>query len=249
MCVRIETFENKESEQLVRKVLNGNYANTSFAIFNPQGTRMLTRGGRSPSMAMSADRGRTDPSGRENAELIGKLNQISRQYRQTADTKTAELQDFNSLRQALNCASADQRLLIFVNCPKQQRDVVESKLKSIFSDKEIVGKFHLNFFNEKTDSEWARVIEGAKNKPSIVVVRSGQFGLEGRALKQLALDAADAKIKEALLEANEYFAKVEKRKNYEEHVQAGRRQRVYFENEISRKGTSDGGNRRPPRGR
>jgi len=44
VCIRIETYENKKSEAMVRKLLGGKFANTAFAIFNPTGTQQLSRG-------------------------------------------------------------------------------------------------------------------------------------------------------------------------------------------------------------
>lgn len=236
VCIRIETYENKEAEELVKKVLNGSYANTAFAIFNPEANRMLTRGGRSPSMALSNKRGRPDTtSGDDNDELLAKLTKIAQQFKPRGDLAGAVLQDFNSLRQALNCASADQRLLVFVNTPEKSRPAVEEKLQSVFADEEVVGRFHLDLADAKADTGWMKVLKGAKDTPSIILIRSGQFGLEGEAVSQLALGLNSRAIKAALVKANEKFAKVEELKNYADHVRAGRRQNVTFETEISPK--------------
>lgn len=222
---------------MVKKVLDGEFKNTSFVIVNPQGTKPLTNTGRSPRMAMTKGQSGTRGNGGRTDGIISEMNQIARQFRPNADLSSAELQDFHSLRQALNCASAEQRLLVFVNSPKQDRDAVEQKLKSVFSDEDIVGKFHLNFADEKADRNWRQVIKGATDKPSIMVVRSSQFGLDGDVLDQLSLDADAPAIKSSLLAANTNFANVEKRKKHEEHVQEGLRQGIVFENEIPRRGS------------
>jgi len=243
VCIRIETYENNESEKLVKKVLHGELANTAFVILDPQGKQTLTKSGRSPRMAMVKDVRQT--KGRRNELIIAQMNEIGKRFEPHTKPSTAELQDFHSLRQALNCASAEQRLLVFVNSSNKKRPAVEQKLKSVFGDKNIIGKFHLNFFDEKSDKNWTDVIEGAKDKPSIVVVRANQFGLKGDSLDQLALDASTQDIKKSLLAANSHFAKTEKRKHYEEHVRAGKRQRVFFENEIPKRGS---GSREKKRG-
>lgn len=64
------------------------------------------------------------------------------------------------------------------------------------------------------------------NEPSIMVVRSSKFGLDGHTLDQLPLDADGQAIKSSLLVANTKFANVEERKHYEKHVQEGVRQRL-----------------------
>lgn len=224
---------------MVKKVLDGEFKNTSFVIVNPQGTKPLTNTGRSPRGAITKSQSGTRANGGRTNGIISQMNQIAMQFRPNANLSSAELQDFHSLRQALNCASAEQRLLVFVNSPKQDRDAVEQKLKSVFSDEDIVGKFHLNFADEEADEYWLRVIKGARDKPSIMVVRSSQFGLDGDVLDQLSLDADAPAIKRSLLAANTNFANVEKRKNHAKHVEEGLRQGISFENEIPRHG-SDG---------
>jgi len=65
-----------------------------------------------------------------------------------------------------------------------------------------------------------------------MIVRASQFGLDGVSAVQLPLGTSAAKVKKALTFYNETFAQVEKRKDYETHVRAGRREGVFFENEI-----------------
>ena len=86
----------------------------------------------------------------------------------------------------------------------------------------------------------------------ILIVRSGQFGLDGTVVDRLGLDASSDQIKDALLNANQRFSTVEKRKDYQSHVQAGRRQGIKYESvipygedrdgdgEIDRRGSSRG---------
>lgn len=196
---------------------------------------------------MVRGRTKTDASGGQNDQIISEMKTIARQFKPNGSQAMAKVQDFNSLRQALNCASADQRLLVFVNVSQKDRPDAEKKLASVFADKDIIGKFHLNFINEKTDQGWSKVIQGAKNSPGIVVIRASQFGLDGQAVDQINLAANEAVVKKSLLTANARFAKVETRKDYEAHVRAGRRERVTFENEIeSTDGKSGGGRSGPP---
>lgn len=210
---------------MVRKLLRGKFANTAFAVFNPTGTKQLSRAGRSPDQGL----GNRGDSG--DKAIILQMNRIANQFKPSGDSNQALLQDFNSLRQALNVASADQRLLVYVNAAKNKEDA-EKKLRPVIADAEIVGKFHVDFADAKSDKGWTKVINGAKDEPSILIVYASQFGLDGKAVAQLSLESSPDEIKAALTSANEKFAKVEKRKDYATHVQAGRRQGVYFKNEI-----------------
>ncbi|MCH2182698.1 MAG: hypothetical protein MK108_11900 [Mariniblastus sp.] len=200
-------------------------------------------------MAMIRGRSRTDTSGNQNDSIINQMQRIASRYTPRQNGLVTGLQDFHSLRQALNCASADQRPLVVISTKTTDRADVEKKLKSLFNEDEIIGKFHLDFIDRRTDRGWQAVIEGADRDSGILIVRSSQFGLNGKVLQQVPLDADTAKIKQALLKANRDFAQVEVRKNYEQHVQAGRRQRIQFENEVSNDGAIDNRQNRQRRGR
>jgi hypothetical protein len=249
VCVRIETFENEQSEMLVRNILGGNLANTAFVILSPDGTERLTASGRSPGMAMIQGRSRTDTSGSQNVSIINQMQQIADRFAPQQDGLGVGLQDFHSLRQALNCAAADQRPLVVVHTGRADRSAVESKLKSLFEDEQIIGKFHLDFIDRRVDRGWESTLNAKSQVPAILIVRPGQFGLEGQILKQVAVDANAALIKRSLLEANREYASVESRKDYEQHVRSGKRRRVEFENEISREGAIDYRPNRQRRGR
>ena len=229
VCIRIETYENKESEAKVRELLNGRFANTAFCVFDPQGERRLTRSGRSPDHGLGSRRDKGDDS---DDLVIENMNRIAAKYQAKGKADETLLQDFLTFRQALNVASADQRLLLFANVEEKSRSKVEATLKRVFVDSEIVGKFHLNFADPKVDGDWGKAIKGANKKPGLIIIRSGEYGIDGTVIEQLPVDADEEKIKSALLVANQKFAIVEGRKDYASHVKQGRRRRIYFENEI-----------------
>lgn len=231
VCIRIETYENKDAEAKVRALLNGAYANTAFCIFDPQGEKRLTRSGRGPHFGLSRN-GRS-MTGENDSEMIRNMKRISADYDTTGERSAVVLQDFHSFRQALNVASADQRLLVAVNAQKKQLEETTTKLQTIFSDKDIEGKFHLVFLDKKTDKNWSRSISGSKSSPGLFLIRAGRFGQDGAVMKRLELSDEVEEMKEAMLKANKKFAAMEDRKIYSQHVMAGKRQGIRFENEIS----------------
>ena len=231
VCIRIETYENKESEEKVRALLNGAFANTAFCLFDPEGEERLSRAGRGPSMGLGGRGGRGEQASGD-AGVIQRMNQIAAEYSPKGQKEDVTLQDFNSFRQALNVASADQRLLVFLNAESSNRQRVEAELKQVFADSEVVGKFHLKLKDGTMDENWAKVVQGATDKPGILIIRSGTFGLEGEVVEQLPISSDAKKIKSAMLNANKTFAAREDRKTYRDHVTSGRRQGIYFENEI-----------------
>lgn len=233
VCIRIETYESKEAEAKVRSLLNGAYANTSFCIFDPQGEERLTRSGRGPTSAVSGGRGRRSrDSDTSDAGVIRSLNRIAASYEATGRKDEVVLQEFHSFRQALNVASADQRLLILVDAETESREALDAELKKVFANEKVVGKFHLVFADPTGEENWKKNIEGETSEKGVYIIRSGQFGLEGEVVGRLSNSSNAETIKSDLLAANEKFAQAEDRKVYREHVADGRRKRIYFENEI-----------------
>lgn len=215
---------------MVRKILNGVYANTAFCIFDPQGKRRLSRAGRSPTSVMG--RGASDT----NEGIIREMKRIASRYKPKASEKETVLQDFLSFRQALNVAAADQRLLVFVNADKDAVEEISPTLTKLFADEEIIGRFHLDFAGDE-DEKWSQSIEvtkskGAKSKPAINVIRSGKFGLDGQLMEQLSLDSSFDELKKKLLASNKKFGSTEERKDYANHVMEGKRKGIKYESEI-----------------
>ncbi len=208
---------------MVRSLLNGRFANTSFCIFDPQGKKRLSRSGRSPGSLV----GRRSQAGDES--IMKEMDRIAARYKSRNDSGNASLQNFDTFRQALNVASADQRLLVAVTSKNTK---TLQNLRAAFSDDKIVGRFHVDQIDSKSDRDWQKVIEGESKKPGILIIQSGQFGLKGKVVKQLPEDASVQQIKDSLLQSNKKFALTEKRKDYRKHVFAGLRQGIYFKNAI-----------------
>ena len=88
-------------------------------------------------------------------------------FKPTDQDGEAVLQDFNSFRQAHNVASADQRLLIFVNSEKES---IQKSLRTALADEEVAAKFHLDFADQKTDKKFNQLIMGVDNKPGLLII-------------------------------------------------------------------------------
>lgn len=265
VCVRLESYENKEYHDMVRSFLNGRFENTAFCVLAPDGKTRLSGTGRSPNQGLGGRRGpRGNPGGKNDTIVIEAMERIAKKYRVKGDADEAVVQDFHTFRQGLNVASADQRLLLLVVAPQQSREELRRSLRPVMADEEVIGRFHVDFAAAKGDTQWADAVSGEKSKSGLFVIQSDAFGMEGQVLAQLPLEAENGEIKEALLKANTAYAKSEKRKVYSEHVSQGRREQVYFENEMpygedrdadgvidhrgGRGGPPQGGPRRGPRG-
>ena len=56
VCVRLETYESKAHQDMVRELLGGKMVNTAFVLLAPDGKTQLTRAGRSPSKGFTDKR-------------------------------------------------------------------------------------------------------------------------------------------------------------------------------------------------
>lgn len=215
--MRIDSYETAEHQKYVRTFLDGRFENSAFCLLAPNGQDWLTRAGRGPEMVLG------------HRSSVIQMKTVAAKYPEKKDGSQAIVQDFHSVRQALNVASADQRVLVIVSGPKEQTDDLRSSLQSVTNDERIVGRFHFDF--DET-SDWHKQIKDLKAGSSIVVIRPGEFGMDGTVMKQLPLAAENSEIIKTLLVANSEFAKTTKKKVYSSHVSKGTKLGIYFESVV-----------------
>lgn len=212
---------------MVRSFLRGRFENTAFCILAPDGEERLSGTGRSPAMGFGAGGPRGNPDTQRTA-VLGSMERITKKYKSTGDPDKPVVQDFHSFRQALNVASADQRLLVFVAASEKPAKKLRQSLRPVLGDPEFIGRFHSDFGDKDGDADWMAAVSGTRSKSGLFIIQADQFGMKGTVLAQVPLDANPKEIKAALTEANAHFAKSEKRKVYSEHVQEGRQEGVHF---------------------
>lgn len=157
------------------------------------------------------------------------MSTIAALFPPTADVKQAIVQDFHSVRQALNVASADQRVFVIVNGTKTEIDPLRESLRTVTTDERITGRFHFDF---EENNDWKKTVEGTNARPGITVIRPGEFGLDGVVMHHLPLDTDNSKIIDTLLAANTVFANSTEKKVYSSHVSKGKKLDVYFEGAV-----------------
>ncbi len=219
MCVRIDSYESKQHQEWVRNFLRGRFANTAFCILSPDGQDRLTRSGRSPGSVF----------GDGNEASIEDMAAIAKRYPARFDQSQAIMQDFHSIGQALNVASADQRMLVLVVGPKDKTDAARKTLKPVINEGKHLGRFHVDF---ETGKQWTKRITGAKANEGILFVKADEFGLKGRVLQRLPLDASESAIHAKLTEANRVFMATTAKKEYQAHVRKGHRLGIKHESTI-----------------
>lgn len=222
VCVRLESFESEEHQQMVRTFLNGRFANTAFCLLAPDGKTRLSDSGRSPGQVLARRQ-----SGEQEAAVLAAMARVVSRYPGQGDAKLAEVPDFHGFKQALNVASADQRLLVFAVVPGSKRAAVERRLKAVANHPEAIGRYHYDRANAG-DEDWAKLLSGVTRSSGLMIVRADTFGQKGKVVASLPTDVNAATLLAALGRANRAFAAEETRKHYAEHVSEGRRSGVEY---------------------
>lgn len=148
---------------------------------------------------------------------------------------------------ALNLASGDQRVLVLQ--AGENKKTTENLAAAAWSDL-MIGRFHYDI--ETNPRKWTEVISKEKGNEGIFLINPDTYGQKGSVIKQLPLDASRKDIAKAMTGANEEFVKTTQKKNYSDHVQAGRRAGVHFEMPVEFGEDRDGDgiiDHRPGRGR
>ncbi|MGZ0169487.1 MAG: hypothetical protein ACKVHE_08020 [Planctomycetales bacterium] len=215
--MRIDSYETKEHQEYVRTFLDGRFENSAFCLLAPNGQDWLTRAGRGPEMVLG------------HRSSVIQMKTVAAKYPDKKNSSQAIVQDFHSVRQALNVASADQRVLIVVSGPADQTSSLRNSLQAVTNDNRITGRFHFDF--DEVD-DWHPQIKGLKAEPGIIVIRPGEFGMDGSVMSQLPLTADNSEIVKTLLAANSEFAKTTKKKVYSSHVEKGTKLGIYFDSVV-----------------
>ncbi|MGK0187753.1 MAG: hypothetical protein ACI9R3_003543 [Verrucomicrobiales bacterium] len=216
VCVRIESYESEENQQLVRSHLNGRFANTAFCILAPDGKERLTRSGRGPSQIFS-----------DTDSFASGLHSIAAKFDASGNASEAPVPDFNSFKLALNVASADQRVLVLIAAPEDRLKTVERRLRSLAWDSRVQGRFH---FDLESTASWKAPLSQKKDaKAGIFLISPDEFGLTGVVMDRLELAATPNAIMTAMARVNALYAKNTEKKIYGGHVQEGRAKGISIE--------------------
>jgi hypothetical protein len=228
VCVRLESYESKEHQDMVRSFLDGRFENTAFCILAPDGEKRLSGTGRSPAMGLGAGgpRGNADF---QRETVLESMAGIATQYKPKGDPHNPIVQDFHSFHQALNVAAADQRLLLLVAAPEKTAETLRTSLRPVMGNADFIGRFHSDFADKETDAKWTDAVSGAEGTNGLFIIAADQFGMKGEVLEQIPLDAEPEEIEAALTRANIRFAETEERKVYREHVAEGRQEGIMFD--------------------
>ena len=214
VCVRPDTYESKDNQAKIRILLGGRMENTAFCLLSPDGQERLSGTGRGVTRDVGGAQG---------------LDRVALQYRSKGNSKDAYVPDFNSVRMAMNIASADSRVLVMIVAPDEKIGEVEKKMRTVAWDDQIIGRFHFDLETDSAQLAKPLSAEPSKVASGVYVIRPGEFGVNGTVMSRLELDTPNDQIITQLVKANAEYAKTTPRKTYQAHVNKGHREGYYFE--------------------
>ncbi len=161
--------------------------------------------------------------------IVTKLTEIADTYERRRSPQSPLLPDFDSARQALNVASADQRVLIVLQGEDLPLEKARETLRAIAWSDDIIGRFH---YDVSPESRWHDSVDGLADTAGIHLIFPSEFGNEGTLHCSLTLSASPDAIRRALIAANREHAATTQPKVYARHVTRGRQQGIYFEGNV-----------------
>ena len=207
ICVRIDSYESEENQKIVRSHLGGRFENTAFCVIAPDGEERLTRSGRGPQHIS-----------RDFDDIVA----IADRYKSRGDILNSHIPDFNSFALALNVSSADQKILLLIAGDEDEIVEAGKRIRSVVWNKNVMGRFNYDF--ESDSSSWTGPLSSKSKGSGFHLIRPGEFGLEGKIVMSLSLNASNSNLLKAMVVANRDYAKSTKKKVYSSHVVEGRRQ-------------------------
>lgn len=158
------------------------------------------------------------------------MDAIAASYRPQGESKDDVVQDFHTFRQALNVASADQRVLLLVAGSDAEVAKQLESLKPVANDDSVIGRFHIDF--DTTDTWQEPLSQQSENASGFYLIHPGEFGLKGTVVEQLPLETGSEPLLTALDNARKAYAAGTEKKVYSSHVAKGREEGVYFEGAV-----------------
>ncbi|MEM0968156.1 MAG: hypothetical protein AAGJ31_02290 [Verrucomicrobiota bacterium] len=189
-------------------------------MLSPDGKDWLTNAGRGPQHAL----------GEDPAVVVTAMNRIANRYEPQGDLSQSGLQDFHSFRQALNVASADQRVLLLIAGTEEELASQQERLRPLGAHSDLIGRFHTD---QETTTAWREPLGASDSQESgFYLIHSGEFGLKGEIVAELPLDAPLPELIAAMDQARTAYASGTEKKVYRDHVAKGRKVGAYFESAV-----------------
>ena len=232
ICVRLATYESEQEATLLKSFFvgrGGELENTTTVLVAPDGKTPLSAAGRGPSWLIDGvPRG---PDVELPADAPFKLaNVLQQQAKPFADsTAPTSLPVAADFRRALNIASCDRvpLVVLFSAGDEELAMIMQQRVAKLAWEERFIGQLQYVVVN---DREELSEISDVPEKPSILIIEPGQFGIDGNTIEECNATATVRVIRSMFTRSLREIDIAVKDRN--PHVFEGRRQGIKWESEI-----------------
>jgi hypothetical protein len=220
VCIRLTTYENADEAEFLRKWFrggSGELENTTFTILSPDASRSLVRASRSMGDSLHNVREATEA-----------MNRIAQLYAGQLGEGLPELPKIPNVRLALDVAACDNRPLVVVATKDAAKGkALEEALRKLAWSKEFLGQL---VYAPTSPPDQLKAVEGAADREGLFVIQPDRYGLKGRTLAWVGLDAKPEALAETLRRGARQFQSLDE--PFGEHIQEGKKAGVFWETRI-----------------
>ena len=238
VCVRFDSYENDETMDAIRELLNGRLANTACTVLAPDGKSRLSGSGRSLHQ-LFGDR-----------FIEAELARIAKQYPGRNMDELPLTPDFTAVRESVNMSACDGRPLVIAWASSEtERAAMEKQLRPLAWSEEFIGRVHWDM--TVGDSFRSLIPNSLAGESGVIVVQPEPYGRTATVIGAIDLDLSLEDQQWVLRRAVERFEEQFEKLPYEQHVQAGLRQGIEWDEAVEMGERDDGPSserERPERG-
>ncbi|HND53729.1 MAG TPA: hypothetical protein PLV92_15075 [Pirellulaceae bacterium] len=230
VCIRLTSYEDETEKQFTAKLVQGDVANTAFAILAPDGTPAVR--GRGPG------RGPLDLY-RDAAEMAKGMNAIAARYPAKNVDGEPALPTTLSAKIGLAVAAGDlQPLVVVVASDAGRRETLEREVAKLAWRPEFAGRF---IYASAANLAELPKTQGATVTDGVVVVEPDLFGAGGKVVKEVAGDVVASRLEEVLRDTMRSHVRVVKSRR--QLAALGLQEGIFYETNIPVSGRGEAADR------
>ncbi|MEI6235134.1 MAG: hypothetical protein WCT04_18915 [Planctomycetota bacterium] len=190
VCIRVISYEDASEKAFISTLSNREPSNTAFAILTPEGKPAAK--GRGPG------RGPMDLY-KDAPDMAKGMDEIAAKYPlKKAEGAPALPVSLNAKVGLATAASEDQPLIVILAENAKRQEELAAKVAAMAWSKEFEG--HFVYATAATAKDLPKV-NGVTIKEGVVVIEPNEFGLEGKAVKEVPADLVAAKCADIMRDA------------------------------------------------
>lgn len=230
VCIRLTSYEDETEKKFVSKIVNGEPANTAFAMLTPEGERALR--GRGPG------RGPRDLY-KDAADMAKGMDELAEKYPPKKAEGAPALPVTLNAKVGLAVAAGDlQPLVVVLADSAKRREELEARVAELAWDKAFTGR--LTYATAATTKDIPKV-EKRTIKEGILLIEPDIFGAGGKVVKEVPFDEVAKQLADAMRETLKAHLRTEK--NRRTLATLGLKEGIFYETGIPVSGKGEAADR------